>query len=63
MAQTIVRLNLSRKLHQQLREEAKAHGLSFDAEVLARVADSFSYSHWIEQRDSLMRSRDERLGG
>jgi plasmid stability protein len=54
LALPVVRLNLSRKLHQQLREEAALHHLSFDAEVLARVADSFSYQHWIEQRDPLL---------
>jgi plasmid stability protein len=39
MTPTVAGLNLSGKLHQQLQAEAKAHGLSFDAEVLARVAD------------------------
>jgi predicted HicB family RNase H-like nuclease len=36
----VFNIRIPRKLHEQLREQAKAHSLSFDGEVLARLMDS-----------------------
>jgi hypothetical protein len=36
----VFNIRIPRKLHEQLREQAKAHSLSLDGEVLARLMDS-----------------------
>jgi hypothetical protein len=47
-------VRIPKKLHEQLREQAAAHHLSFDGELISRLQDSFSYQHWQEQRDRLL---------
>jgi Arc-like DNA binding domain len=51
-------VRIPKKLHEQLREQAALHSLSFDGELIARLQNSFSYEHWQEQRDRLLDSRE-----